>query len=84
MSNVLPDEAKVIAAEPPPNPISDTGKFMKELSDEQREILRELRDIRQELQQRETRWRSLLRAVFDAIWSGVTQAHNSLKGIIKE
>lgn len=77
----------------------DTDKFLQSLTEDERRIMRMmgvvwkrhhmtlpeiLNGVEKIVQERDIKARSFWRAVFDALWSGVTQAHALLQKLFKE
>jgi len=58
-----------------------TDEFMKDLTDEERRLLRLLRYV---VKDEREKTRSFWRAVFDAWWSGETQKHAAIQKLFKE
>lgn len=67
------------------DPITDTGRVAASVAAKVREKLAQDVEaaVKKALQEHDTATRSFWRAVFDALWSGVTQAHAALHKIMK-
>ena len=62
-----------------------TDEFMKDLTEDQRQLLRLMRyAVRHALIEREAKTRSFWRAVFDAVWSMLSHGHALIQKLFKE